>query len=1236
MRQVNPNNPAPVKTKLTLNIATALLVVATFIAQPSTGFAQGTAFTYQGHLNDGGAPANGDFDLTFSLWDAGSGPTQVGGSLTNSAIAVSNGLFTTTLDFGPGVFTGADRWLEIGVRTNGAGEFARLSPRQAITATPYAITAGHLTGAVAASQLTGTISANNIGAGSITTVMLANGAVGSNQLAAAAVTTAALADGAVTAPKIGTVFHWYALTITNPAPAANDWFAWSVAAVGSDRVLIGAPQDDIRAQSDGAAYLFSANGTLLATFTNPTPANLDNFGWSVTAVGTDRVLIGAYRNDTGATDAGAAYLFSTNGTLLTTFTNPTPATSEWFGHSVVGVGSDRVLIGAPRDNAGAAAAGAAYLFSTSGTLLTTFTNPTPAAGDFFGTPVAALGNDRVLIGASGADTGATDAGVAYLFSTNGTLLTTFTNPTPEASDLFGQSVAAVGSDRVLVGANNDHTGAAFAGAAYLFSTNGTLLTTFTNPTPAAGDRFGYSVAAVGSDRLLIGAYSDDTVALNAGAAYLFSTDGTLLTTLTQPTPAVGGWFGHSVAAVGSDRAFIGAPLNNTGAVDTGAAYLITLDPYVPGLVAEAVRFGGVTSASIAAGAVTSEQLAAGAVGSNQLASAAVTTAALAAGAVTSQQLAAGAVGANQLASGAVSTAALAAGAVTADKVATVTAYPLQIAFTNPTPAVDDIFGHSVAAVGSDRVLIGAPYDNTGATAAGVAYLFGTNGTLLTTLTSPAPSAYGYFGHSAAAVGSDRLLVGMIRGGPGAMNAGAAYLFNTNGTLLTTFSMPNATPDDYFGHAVTAVGSDRVLIGAIYTATSAAGGGAAYLFDTNGTLLSTFTKPNAAFGDYFSFSLAAVGCDRVLIGAPGDGTGSTRPAAYLFSTNGALLTTFANPTPATNAVFGWSVAAVGSDHVLIGVPYIPGVAGHGVAYLFDTNGSLLTTFVNPTRATADNFGWSVAGLGNDRVLIGDLYVQFGAVNADAGAAYLFSTNGTLLTTYTNSTLAANDSFGSAVAAVGNDRVFIGAPGEARGAGAAYLFSTNGPDTFNPGLVAEAVKPRSITTDSLADGAVTAAKLDPTIGVWTSDGTNVFRLSGNVGIGTAAFTSNRLEVAGMVGATAFNSTSDRAAKQDFSPVDAQAVLAKVAALPITQWTFKEFPGARHLGPMAQDFYAAFGVGLDDKHIATVDADGVALAAIQGLNEKVESGKRKAEALEAENAKLRTRLERLEHLLIQSNKP
>jgi hypothetical protein len=105
-----------------------------------------------------------------------------------------------------------------------------------------------------------------------------------------------------------------------------------------------------------------------------------------------------------------------------------------------------------------------------------------------------------------------------------------------------------------------------------------------------------------------------------------------------------------------------------------------------------------------------------------------------------------------------------------------------------------------------------------------------------------------------------------------------------------------------------------------------------------------------------------------------------------------------------------------------------------------------------------------------------------------------------------------------------------------------------------------------------------------------------------------------------ALAFNPTSDRAAKENFSSVDPRDVLEKVAALPLARWNYKAVPGAEHIGPVAQDFHVAFGLnGDDDKHIATVDADGVALAAIQGLNEKVESGKQKAETrlthLEAE---------------------
>ena len=129
-------------------------------------FAQGTAFTYQGRLNNGGSPASGSYDFTSTLFNALSGPGQVGTVVTNMATAVSNGLFTVTLDFGAN-FPGADRWLEIGVRTNGVGGFATLSPRQKLTPTPYAMTAENLNGTVSSGGLSGTygsaVTFNNAG-----------------------------------------------------------------------------------------------------------------------------------------------------------------------------------------------------------------------------------------------------------------------------------------------------------------------------------------------------------------------------------------------------------------------------------------------------------------------------------------------------------------------------------------------------------------------------------------------------------------------------------------------------------------------------------------------------------------------------------------------------------------------------------------------------------------------------------------------------------------------------------------------------------------------------------------------------------------------------------------------------------------------------------------------------------------------------------------------------------------
>jgi hypothetical protein len=157
-------------------------------------FAQGTAFTYQGRLNVNGASANGVYDLRFSVWSAVSGPSQVGTTQTNLAVAVSNGLFTVVLDFGAGVFTGPARWLEIGVRSNGISSFNTLTPRQAITPAPYAMFAANAAGGGTGPwQLNGANTYYNAGAVGVgtsnpTTRLTVSGAGAFNAPLAAAVT----------------------------------------------------------------------------------------------------------------------------------------------------------------------------------------------------------------------------------------------------------------------------------------------------------------------------------------------------------------------------------------------------------------------------------------------------------------------------------------------------------------------------------------------------------------------------------------------------------------------------------------------------------------------------------------------------------------------------------------------------------------------------------------------------------------------------------------------------------------------------------------------------------------------------------------------------------------------------------------------------------------------------------------------------------------------------------------
>ena len=365
-------------------------------------------------------------------------------------------------------------------------------------------------------------------------------------------------------------------TLLEPTPAASDQFGSAVAALGSD-LLVGAPHFNSGAAHAGAVFVFQGGGGV-RTLTKSTPAFDDLFGFALGAAG-DTIVVGAPFDSAGAPGAGAAYLFSAGtGALVHTLANPTPADYDLFGNAVAAAGSI-VVVGAPFDDTTKPNAGSAYVFDAgTGTLLHTLQAPHPREGDLFGSAVAAS-DTMVLVGAPYDDTVAANAGAAHLFdASTGALLHTFLNPLANADGRFGSAVA-IADGGVLIGAPFDDTGAADAGIAYLFdAASGALIATFENPTPSPGDQFGASVAASGN-LVVIGSWLDDTAAPNAGTVYVFTdqvlppppSTSTSTTTTTTTTPTT-----HSTATT--------LPGSSTTSSSTSSTTLITSSTTVTGAV----------------------------------------------------------------------------------------------------------------------------------------------------------------------------------------------------------------------------------------------------------------------------------------------------------------------------------------------------------------------------------------------------------------------------------------------------------------------------------------------------------------------------------------------------------------------------------------------------------------------------------------------------------------------------
>ena len=319
---------------------------------------------------------------------------------------------------------------------------------------------------------------------------------------------------------------------------------------------------------------------------------------------------------------------------------------------------------------------------------------------------------------------------------------------------FGASVA-VGSDRIVVGANQDSE-------AFIFDLDGTQLAKIT---PGGSTDFGYSVA-VGSGRIVVGSKGDDDTATDSGAVYIYNLNGTQLAKIKASDAAASDYFGQSVS-VGSGRIVVGAPYDDDNGSNSGSAYILDLDGN-------------------------------------------------------------------------------------------------QVAKIKPSDgATGDFFAFS-SAVGSGRIVVGSFSDDDNGSASGSVYIFDLDGNQLAKIKPSDGASFDNFGRSVA-VGSGRVVVGAPFDDDNGSNSGSAYIFDLDGTQLAKIDASDGATNDYFGNSV-AVGSGRICVGAYGDGGQV---GSAYVFDLDGNQLAKITASDNTAGDqwYYGYSVAAR-CGRIVVGAPG--------------------------------------------------------------------------------------------------------------------------------------------------------------------------------------------------------------------------------------------------------------------------------------------------------------------------------------------------------------------------------
>ena len=868
----------------------------------------------------------------------------------------------------------------------------------------------------------------------------------------------------------------------------EDYFGRSVS-VSGDYIAVGAFYEDTTAENAGSAYIFKResdnNITQIAKLQASDAESDDYFGISVSISG-DYIAVGAFYEDTTASNAGSVYIFKrvsdSNITQIAKLQASDAESGDKFGTSV-SIDGDYIAVGAYGEDTNGSNAGSAYIFKrvsdSNITQIAKLQASDAEASDYFGYSLSISG-DYIAVGAYNESTTASFAGSVYIFKRESdssvTQIAKLQASDAEASDKFGTSVSIDG-DYIAVGANLEDTTASNAGSVYIFKRESdssiTQIAKLQASDAEASDNFGISVSISG-DYIVVGAYYESTTASDAGSVYIFRRESdssiTQIAKLQANDAEASDYFGRSVSIDGYYIA-VGAEGEDTNGSNAGSIYLLNLEAadqiYIYNekntitiTEKESATYSYTIIATTKDGATISYSLNGADTGAFNIDNNTISTVQLDYEVPSDS-------GADNIYN---ITAILSANGVDSRSfniATTVTdSQYFQAAKIQASDAAANVYFGDDVSISGDYIAVGAYYEDTTASNAGSVYIFKRNSnssvTQIAKLQASDAEADDYFGRSVS-ISDDYIAVGAYREDTTDSDAGSVYIFkrvsDNSVTQIAKLQASDAEADDNFGSSVS-ISGDYIAVGAYREDTTASDAGSAYIFkrvsDSNITQIVKLQASDAEADDAFGYSVSISG-DYIAVGAYAeDTTASAAGSVYIFKRVSDSNVTQIAKLQASDAeasdLFGYSVSISG-DYIAVGAYREDTTATDaGSVYIFKRVSDSSVTQIAKIQASDaeenDNFGSSVS-ISGDYIAVGAYYEDTTASNA--GSAYIFkrvSDNSvTQIAKLQASDAEAGDYFGYSVS-ISGDYIAVGAYYEdttALKAGSAYIFykDTNQP-------------------------------------------------------------------------------------------------------------------------------------------------------------------------------------------------